>query len=240
MEELIKYLRSVEERLNKTEELEQRLSAAEAALAKSAEQDKRIAELQALVGTLTTKMTLTESRIAQLQEEADKVAAVAAEPVVPNLAEEEAVAIDAETGLPELEVEIIEDIEPAPAPAAAPEAKPEVKPESVAEAVPEPAPQEQPEERKTIADAAQQSSDTVASIVPKVEDLKKAISVGDRFLFQRELFGGNGELMNKTIAVLNELPSLADAEAYITKSFPDWNKESNAYELFCNLLKRRW
>ena len=110
----------------------------------------------------------------------------------------------------------------------------------MAEAVPEPAPQEQPEERKTIADAAQQSSDTVASIVPKVEDLKKAISVGDRFLFQRELFGGNGELMNKTIAVLNELPSLADAEAYIAKSFPDWNKESNAYELFCNLLKRRW
>ena len=77
------------------------------------------------------------------------------------------------------------------------------------------------------------------SVVPKVTDIKKAISLGDRFLFQRELFGGNGELMAKTIVELNKLDSLADAEAYITKHF-DWDKDSSTYELFYNILKRRW
>ena len=77
------------------------------------------------------------------------------------------------------------------------------------------------------------------SVVPKVSDIKKAISLGDRFLFQRELFGGNGELMAKTIADLNKLNSLDEADAYITKRF-SWDTESSAYELFYNILKRRW
>ena len=77
------------------------------------------------------------------------------------------------------------------------------------------------------------------SVVPKVSDIKKAISLGDRFLFQRELFGGNGELMAKTIADLNKLGSLDEAEAFIEKRF-SWDKESSAYELFYNILKRRW
>ena len=77
------------------------------------------------------------------------------------------------------------------------------------------------------------------SVVPKVTDIKKAISLGDRFLFQRELFGGNGELMAKTIVELNKLDSLDEAEDYIAKHFI-WDKESSTYELFYNILKRRW
>ncbi len=72
-----------------------------------------------------------------------------------------------------------------------------------------------------------------------ITDIRKAISLGDRFLFQRELFAGNGELMNKTIDHLNDLSSLNEALAYIAKHF-DWNTDSPAYELFTNILKRRW
>ena len=77
------------------------------------------------------------------------------------------------------------------------------------------------------------------TVVPKVSDIKKAISLGDRFLFQRELFGGNGEKMAKTIAELNRLSGLDEAEAYIDKHF-SWDKQSSTYELFYNILKRRW
>ena len=84
-----------------------------------------------------------------------------------------------------------------------------------------------------ILDAAQRE-DTLSSIVPRVEDIKKAISLGDRFLFQRELFAGNGEQMNKTIEYLNGLSSLEEALKYIEKF--GWNKDSNAYELFTNIL----
>ncbi len=72
-----------------------------------------------------------------------------------------------------------------------------------------------------------------------ISDIRKAISLGDRFLFQRELFANNGELMHKTIDKLNTLSSLEDALTYIRKNF-DWNTESQAYELFINILKRRW
>ncbi len=72
-----------------------------------------------------------------------------------------------------------------------------------------------------------------------IADIRKAISLGDRFLFQRELFAGNGELMNKTIDKLNTFSSLDEALEYIANHF-SWDTESPAYELFTNILKRRF
>ena len=72
-----------------------------------------------------------------------------------------------------------------------------------------------------------------------VDDIRQAISLGDRFLFQRELFGGNGELMQKTLDILNQKHDFDDALAYINKNF-DWNQDSSTYELFINVLHRRF
>ena len=72
-----------------------------------------------------------------------------------------------------------------------------------------------------------------------VTDLRHAISLGDRFLFQRELFSQNGELMQKTLDVLNKQAHFDAAIAYIDKHF-DWDKESPTYELFINALHRRF
>lgn len=72
-----------------------------------------------------------------------------------------------------------------------------------------------------------------------VEDIRQAISLGDRFLFQRELFAGNGELMQKTLDEINGLGSLNEAMDYVLDNF-DWDKESTAVQLFENVLKRRF
>jgi hypothetical protein len=72
-----------------------------------------------------------------------------------------------------------------------------------------------------------------------VEDIRQAISLGDRFLFQRELFAGNGELMQKTLDELNALGSLNEAMDYVLNNF-EWDKESTAVQLFENVLKRRF
>lgn len=72
-----------------------------------------------------------------------------------------------------------------------------------------------------------------------VDDIRQAISLGDRFLFQRELFGGNGELMQKTLDILNQKHDFDDALAYINKNF-EWNQDSSTYELFINILHRRF
>ena len=72
-----------------------------------------------------------------------------------------------------------------------------------------------------------------------VEDIRQAISLGDRFLFQRELFAGNGELMQKTLDEINSLRSLSEAMDYVLDNF-EWDKESTAVQLFENVLKRRF
>ena len=63
--------------------------------------------------------------------------------------------------------------------------------------------------------------------------------MGDRFLFQRELFAGNGELMQKTLDEINTLSSLGEAMGYVRDNF-DWDKDSTAVQLFENVLKRRF
>ncbi|MBQ0033995.1 MAG: hypothetical protein KBS77_01740 [Bacteroidales bacterium] len=239
MEELIKYFNEIEARLSALEATAKEEPAQEQKLN---ELSSRLHEMSALVAALSAKNLQLEAKIAALEARPTQVvekvvevvkeaapAAVAPAPEVKaeKLNESEDIALDEETGLPELEVEFVDEPEPAPvAPAEAP----------VMEAPATPAPKEEP--APTLQDAAQ--AEAVSSVVPKIDNLSKAISLGDKFLFQRELFGGNGELMTKTIGQLNEMKSLDEAKAFIQKNFGHWDKESNAYELFTNLLKRRY
>ena len=71
-----------------------------------------------------------------------------------------------------------------------------------------------------------------------VGDIRLAISLGDRFLYQRELFGQNAELMQKTLTDLNALNSFEEAMNYIS-SF-NWDTESNSYQQFLVTLHRRF
>ena len=124
-------------------------------------------------------------------------------------------------------LEIIEEEEPVAEPAAElivePVPQPEVKAEPVA--APQPAPRPVPQQTSLFGAA--------------VEDIRQAISLGDRFLFQRELFAGNGELMQKTLDELNALGSLEEAMDYVADNF-EWDSDSTAVQLFENVLKRRF
>ena len=71
-----------------------------------------------------------------------------------------------------------------------------------------------------------------------MEDIRQAISLGDRFLYQRELFGQNAELMQRTLSELNELSSYEEALNYISRF--NWDKESNSYQQFLVTLHRRF
>ena len=71
-----------------------------------------------------------------------------------------------------------------------------------------------------------------------VDDIRQAISLGDRFLYQRELFNQNAELMQKTLTELNELGSFDEAIQYISRF--GWDTESNSYQQFIVALHRRF
>ena len=236
-----------------TTALEQKLSALEA----------RVAQLEEANEAMRHEGDEARTMIATLQAE---VAALAAAGVTVTPAEEPEVEIeliieeDTETENEEVktENELVEEpqvdvqeeiLEPleildepeVPTPVVAPIVEPEPvvepivepapQPEIKAEPVVEPAPAPQPAPRPM----PQQTSLFGAA----VEDIRQAISLGDRFLFQRELFAGNGELMQKTLDELNALGSLEEAMDYVADNF-EWDSDSTAVQLFENVLKRRF
>lgn len=91
-----------------------------------------------------------------------------------------------------------------------------------------------------MSDASKESFTRNDSIThKKIDDIKQAISLGDRFLFQRELFNNNGELMTKTIGYLNGLTTMDEALQYVNKKF-NWDSENPTVERFLQILNRRY
>ena len=161
-------------------------------------------------GEVKTENELVEEPQVDVQEEIIEPLEILDEPEVPTPVVEPIVE-------PEPVVEPI--VEPAP--------QPEVKAEPVVEPAPAPQPAPRPMPQQTSLFGA------------AVEDIRQAISLGDRFLFQRELFAGNGELMQKTLDELNALGSLEEAMDYVADNF-EWDSDSTAVQLFENVLKRRF
>ena len=232
-----------------TSSLEQQLAALEA----------RVAQLEAQLENceLAGKINQLEQ---QLTEQATLITALAAQPAVQQntqaeepeievelVMEDEEEILDTQDGLDALE--ILEEIEDT----TEPEQVVEQVVEPVIEAEPEPVvipvePTPQPvveiapvvEPSPAVEKPAPRPTPTQTSLFGSaVEDIRQAISLGDRFLFQRELFAGNGELMQKTLDELNGLGSLNEAMEYVAETF-DWDKESTAVQLFENVLKRRF
>lgn len=198
------------------ESLERRVAALEARMIATEQLNKALAD----------RLDTAEQRIAELEAR-------------PAAAEE-----------PEVEVELImadeepeaasapADYTPAPEPEPTKEEKPLPAEQPAPQPAPAPAPAPAPEPAPAPAEPARQTVQSGLTGAP-VSDIRQAISLGDRFLFQRELFGGNGELMQKTLDNLNALASLQEATEYTERHF-NWDKESSATELFMNVMRRRF
>ena len=85
------------------------------------------------------------------------------------------------------------------------------------------------------------TENTISSVLAnkKIEDIKQGINIGDRFRFQRELFNGNGEVMNKTIAYLNQLQKYEEAMSFLKAKF-NWTADNNHADDFMQIVKRRY
>ena len=104
---------------------------------------------------------------------------------------------------------------------------------------PEPVKEEPAPVKEEPAPVVEEVASPKAAVYGKaVDDIRLAISLGDRFLYQRELFGQNAELMQKTLTELNELGSFDEAMNYISRF--NWDTESNSYQQFLVTLHRRF
>ena len=211
-----------------------------------------IQALTAYTGTLEQQLAALEARVAQLEAQLEKVnetVKVLGERLEANEAKGEKLSVEEANEEPEIEVELImeeeEEIEEEPietldiveeTPAVEEPAveEPAVEEPIVVEPIAEPV-MEPVVEKPAPRPMPQQTS----LFGTAVEDIRQAISLGDRFLFQRELFAGNGELMQKTLDEINGLDSFNEAMEYVMSNF-EWDKESTAVQLFENVLKRRF
>ena len=220
--------------------LEQRVALLEQQLAANSNTDqdvvKLITQLQERISTLESRPMTTEEAEPEVEvelvldedEQED-------EPVAAPEPEQEQVT----ESTPEPIVETEPVVAPEPVAESVPVTEPEpvVEPEPAPVAAPQPAPQaevhhEQPKMSK--------GTPLQTSLFGEaVQDIRHAISLGDRFLFQRELFAGKGELMQKTLDEINALDSLEEALEYVNQHF-DWDQDSHAAQLFENVLRRRF
>lgn len=79
-------------------------------------------------------------------------------------------------------------------------------------------------------------NDTVQA-PPAVLDLKRSISLNDRFLFQRELFRNDRHEMNNMMLKLNAFANYADAEDYL-RHHTAWNFEDDTVKDFLLVIKK--
>lgn len=217
MQELIKYFEAIEARLAVLEAKEQMLQSKEQSLQTWEErlqrlekaQQENMIKLQA-VGTHVNTMLQTLKALETRQLEA---VSVAAPMPAPQAIQEEAPIVEPvaiEQPTPQPVIEEVKDIE----------------------SIQEPKMENQVEKEEEVAPKA--------SIYGKaVMDIRQAISIGDRFLYQRELFAQNAELMQRTLNELDQLHSFAEAMDYINMRF-QWDQESNTYQQFIVTLHRRF
>ena len=214
-----------------TASLEQRLSALESALSvlqtqwtmaqtKEREQEAIIASLAAKNSMLQSCISAQEERIAALEKAFADGEWVEIPEEIPAEAVEEPIAEEPIAEEPIAEEPIVDE---------------PIVEEPIAE---EPIAEEPVANEEKV--AAEESVAPKANLYGKpVDDIKQAIALGDRFLFQRELFRQNVELMQRTFADINALHSFNEAIAYLDRHF-DWDKESNTYALFLTALHRRF
>lgn len=209
--------------------------------------DKTIEELQKALNAANAALAVQRDLMEEMEQ---RLVEVEARPAINEEPEVEVeLLMDDDTEEPELVTAEVAEEEPVQETPAEAVEKPQeqLQPETVVAqpetVVAEPA-QEEPKAEPAPAVAPAEPVHTDAhkantAYGAPVTDLKQAISIGDRFLYQRELFGKNGELMQRTIADLNGLNTFDEAMEYIDRHF-NWDKEQPSYELFVNALHRRF
>ncbi|MDR0697611.1 MAG: hypothetical protein LBG28_00105 [Tannerella sp.] len=73
----------------------------------------------------------------------------------------------------------------------------------------------------------------------KLSDLRKAFSLNDRFLYRRELFGGNEDVMNRVITALNNKTSYKESILFLEEKL-HWDFTNPTVKDFIKILEIRF
>jgi hypothetical protein len=85
-----------------------------------------------------------------------------------------------------------------------------------------------------------QSKTTVAENYQKIDKIKDNLTINQKFMFTKILFSGDFEIFTQAIDRLDSLDNLKQALTYIEQNYPEWDKESEEYEEFMELVGKRF
>ena len=74
----------------------------------------------------------------------------------------------------------------------------------------------------------------------KVGRLKDSLTINQKFMFTKILFKGDFEIFTDAIDYLDSLDTLSRALAYLGDTYPHWDRESEEYEEFVEVLTKRF
>ncbi len=87
---------------------------------------------------------------------------------------------------------------------------------------------------------AKESKATLADNFQKITRIKDSLTINQKFMFTKMLFNGDFEIFSQAIDRLDTLDNLTQANAYLEKSYPEWDKESEEYEEFMEMVEKRF
>jgi hypothetical protein len=100
-----------------------------------------------------------------------------------------------------------------------------------------------PEKAKIFTDAApKELKPTLADNLArqKLSKLKDSLTINQKFMFTKILFKGDFEIFAEAVDRIDSLETLNHALAYIDENYPEWDRESEEYEEFVEVLGKRF
>jgi hypothetical protein len=84
------------------------------------------------------------------------------------------------------------------------------------------------------------TSNTLADNFQKKKKIKETLTINQKFMFTKILFNGDFELFSTAIERLDELENLGQATSFLANNYGEWNKETEEYQEFIEMVERRF
>ncbi|MEP2670085.1 MAG: hypothetical protein ABJH04_13870 [Cyclobacteriaceae bacterium] len=81
---------------------------------------------------------------------------------------------------------------------------------------------------------------TVADDFQRIPDLQNRLTINQKFMFTKMLFNGDFDLFNSAVLKIDSLSSLDEATSYLDSHYSNWDRESEEYEEFMEMITKRF
>jgi len=81
---------------------------------------------------------------------------------------------------------------------------------------------------------------TVADEFQRIPDLQNRLTINQKFMFTKMLFNGDFDLFNSAVLKIDSLSSLDEARSYLDSHYSNWDRESEEYEEFMEMIMKRF